>query len=245
MASMDAALSHTVELTGLRYGWQPGTPLLDIELLQVARGERLFIYGPSGSGKSTLLSLLGGLISPQQGQIRILGQAMTELGASARDRFRADHLGFVFQQFNLIPYLDPVDNITLALSFSRHRRRQLGGESPRQAAQRLLKALELDPDQVAGQPARQLSIGQQQRVAVARALIGKPELIIADEPTSSLDADSQARFLTLLFDQCRSQNSTLVFVSHDLRLAEQFDRTLSLEQINRASTSRPPKAVAC
>lgn len=242
---MDAGLINTVELSGLRYGWQAGNPLLEIEQLQVARGERLFIYGPSGSGKSTLLNLLGGLISPQQGQIQILGQTMTGLGASARDRFRADHLGFVFQQFNLIPYLDPVDNITLALSFSRHRRQQLEDEPPRQAAQRLLSALELDPDQVAGQPARQLSIGQQQRVAVARALIGKPELIIADEPTSSLDADSQARFLSLLFDQCQHQNSTLVFVSHDLRLADQFDRTLSLDEINRATESRSKKVVAC
>ncbi len=231
---MDAPLKYSVELNGLAYAWQSGSPLLDIEQLRICAGERLFIYGPSGSGKSTLLSLLGGLISPQQGDIRLLGQSLGQLNAADRDRFRADHLGFVFQQFNLIPYLNPIANVTLALTFSKYRRLRLGDETPEQAACRLLTALELDPKQLADIPARKLSNGQQQRVAVARALIGAPERIIADEPTSSLDAESQARFLELLFEQCQTQNSTLVFVSHDLRLADAFERKLSLPEINAA-----------
>ena len=142
---MSAGQNYTVDMKDISFSWTSGEKLLEIERLQVRQGEKLFIYGPSGSGKSTLLSLLGGLISPPRGEIQILGQSLNALSASGRDCFRADHLGFVFQQFNLIPYLDPVENVTLGLRFSKHRQQRLGGESPRQVARQLLTALELDP----------------------------------------------------------------------------------------------------
>ncbi len=225
-----------IDLQGIRFRWpQQSRPLLEIDQLRIDVGERVFIHGPSGSGKSTLLSLLGGLIRPQQGSVRLLGQPLEAMSASRRDRFRADHMGFIFQQFNLIPYLSPLDNVLLALRFSRRRQQRLDSSDSREEAERLLTALELDPRSLADQPARLLSIGQQQRVAAARALIGGPELIIADEPTSSLDAHNQQRFIDLMFDQCCQQHSSLIFVSHDLRLAERFDRKLALADINAAA----------
>jgi putative ABC transport system ATP-binding protein len=151
------------------------------------------------------------------------------LSASARDAFRAAHLGFIFQQFNLIPWLPVLDNVLLPCRFSQRRAgraTELGG-SPASEARRLLAALDLDPA-LATVPAAELSVGQQQRVAAARALIGRPEILIADEPTSALDAARQTAFVDLLLAEARLAGSALVFVSHDIRLATHFDQILTL-----------------
>lgn len=231
---MDApdAVSAAVTLDGVRFAWKrAGAPCLDIAHFSLGRGERVFLHGPSGSGKSTLLSLIGGVTVPQLGSVQVLDKDLTVLTGPARDRHRADHIGFIFQQFNLIPYLSAADNITLPCRFSRLRATQ-AGDLPR-AVSRLAEHLDLSAD-VLDAPAAELSVGQQQRVAAARALIGAPALVIADEPTSALDADRQAAFLSLLLDECREAGSALLFVSHDLWLAEQFDRTVPLAEINRA-----------
>lgn len=232
---MSAALA--VRLTDLRFRWQAGAPCcLDIPSLAIAAGERVFIYGASGSGKSTLLGLLAGVHRPEAGYVEILGQDLGQLSGSGRDRFRVDHIGFIFQQFNLIPYLPVLDNVLLPCRFSRRRLAEArrDGKSEQAEARRLLDALGLE-GQLLAQPAHRLSVGQQQRVAAARALIGRPELIIADEPTSALDADRQDDFLDLLLEECAAQASTLLFVSHDHRLASHFTRELSLAALNRAS----------
>lgn len=227
-----------IQVDKLQFSWQDDSPhLLDIDELSVPRKERIFIKGASGSGKSTLLGLLGGVITPQRGRINVLDTEVNMLSSSRRDAFRADHIGFIFQMFNLIPYLSLVENIILPCCFSRSRRQRvlknngsLAGE-----AVRLLSHLGLEGDELLSRPVTELSMGQQQRVAAARALIGSPDILIADEPTSSLDADSRESFLELLFNECRSEEITLVFVSHDASLEPMFDRTIELHDINRAA----------
>ena len=233
-------LAPLIEVEQLRFRWNRSQPAaVDIEHLAVAAGERVFIHGPSGSGKSTLLGLLGGVLVAEQGTVRIAidGAAtlLGGLGGAARDRFRVDHIGFVFQQLNLVPYLSVIDNVLLPCRFSSRRRARCGGEMHAEAA-RLLQALDLAPS-LAQRPVTQLSVGQQQRVATARALIGRPEIVIADEPTSALDAEWQDRFLDLLLAEYAASNASLLFVSHDRRLASHFTRELALHEINRAASS--------
>ena len=224
-----------IALNNVRYRWQPKRPLtLDIETFEVAAGERLFLHGPSGSGKSTLLNVLAGVLVPEQGRVECLDRDLAKLNNRQRDRFRADHVGLIFQQFNLVPYLSVLENVLLPCHFSERRRHEAdAGRSALREARQLLEQLGLGSD-IWKQAATQLSVGQQQRVAVARAMIGKPEIIIADEPTSALDADRRGRFLDLLLGKCEAFGSTLVFVSHDLSLASHFTRALSIVDLNRA-----------
>lgn len=222
-----------VSVAGLRFDWDDA-PCLDIAAFELAQNEQIYLYGPSGSGKSTLLNLLAGVLVPRSGELVVLGTALPRLAGAARDRFRADHLGLIFQQFNLIPYLSVLDNVLLPCRFSARRRERAG--DPKQTAARLLAHLDLDPA-LWTRRADALSVGQQQRVAAARALIGAPELIVADEPTSALDADRQDAFLDLLTRECAASGAALVFVSHDRRLAARFPRTLALPEINRAGVA--------
>lgn len=226
-----------VELEEVVFRWRAGTaPLLEIDALRVAPGERLFIEGPSGSGKSTLLSLLAGVVVPERGSVRLGGERLETMSGAARDRYRADHVGYIFQLFNLIPYLSMVENVTLPCRFSARRaaRARARSGAPQAEALRLLEHLGMGEAALAGHAVTELSVGQQQRVAAARALIGGPELVIADEPTSSLDAAHREAFLELLFRECAEASSTLVFVSHERSLAALFARTLRLPAINRA-----------
>lgn len=219
-----------LEIESLQFTW-PGDRIAVIDELnlEMARGQRVFLAGASGSGKSTLLALIGGLVAPASGQIRFAGQDLSLLSRAARDRFRADHLGVIFQQFNLLPWLDPVANVLLGCQFSPARRRRAG--DPRRAACDLLSAMGLAEDRWSRR-ADELSVGQQQRVAAARALIGQPDLVLADEPTSALDADRRDGFVDLLFDQAARAGSAVLFVSHDRALATRFDAALELAAIH-------------
>lgn len=225
-------MMNVIELQGLNYRW-PGQAhdMLAIAELKIQQGEHLFIRGASGSGKTTLLNLLAGILLPSCGTLRILGKTTNTLGNVARDRFRADHMGIIFQQFNLLPYLSVLENVQLPCHFS-NRRKQAAGDM-QATAERLLDHLGLDTN-LHSRPATELSVGQQQRVAVARGLIGSPELIIADEPTSALDADTRDGFLTLLFQEAEAQGSTIIFVSHDPHIASHFPRLVDLHEVNQA-----------
>jgi len=221
---------------GLRFAWPGnGHDCLDIAELGIAAGETVFLHGPSGCGKSTLLSLLTGVLLPQAGTVSVLGTPWSSLGAGARDRQRVNHLGYIFQQFNLLPYLTALDNVLLPCRFSAPRRaaaeRQWG--SLHAAAEYWLHSMGLDATHWL-RPAETLSVGQQQRVAAARALIGQPPLVIADEPTSALDEDRKEQFLDLLLSACAAAHSALVLVSHDRRIAARFARQIALPDINRA-----------
>ena len=230
--------ASTVDMDGVRFAWKDGEgDVLDIARFEVATGERVFVGGPSGSGKSTLLSLIGGVTSPREGTVRILGAGISKMPARRRDRFRGDHIGFVFQMFNLVPYLSMIDNVTLPCRFSRRRRACAGSRSGsvEAEARRLLARLGLHPEELLSRAVTDLSIGQQQRVAAARALIGAPELIIADEPTSALDEGTRERFLELLFARCDEAGASLLFASHDTRLGALFDRRISLRELSRGA----------
>jgi putative ABC transport system ATP-binding protein len=230
------AAELALDIADLQFAWPRRAPLLTIERLQLNRGERVFLSGASGSGKSTLLGLIGGVLEPQRGSVRVLGHDIRRLANRARDRLRGDHLGFVFQMFNLIPYLTVRANVLLPLQFSPARRERLGGGTPESEALRLLSALGLVGRDLSSRPVTQLSTGQQQRVAAARALIGRPELLICDEPTSSLDEDTRADFLRLLMNECAAYGATMLFVSHDRTLARLFDRAIALADVNVAAT---------
>lgn len=219
-----------IGLADVRFAYRRGQPVLDIARLDVHTGERVFLYGPSGSGKTTVLGILAGVLRADSGRVSILGQDLARMSGRQRDAFRADHVGYIFQMFNLIPYLSVLENIVLPCLMSGERRRRLGEVDAVDAAKRL--AAELGISHVIGRQVTDLSVGQQQRVAAARALIGGPELVVADEPTSSLDANRRVAFLDLLFRVCEESGSTLVFVSHDLELARLFDRELSLPELN-------------
>jgi putative ABC transport system ATP-binding protein len=225
-------------MTDVAFTWPGRAPFsIQIPHFEVLRGERLMIVGPSGGGKSTFLSLLAGIVVPRRGRVQVLGQDLGSMSGVARDRFRAAHYGIVFQMFNLLPYGSVLDNVLLPLNFSparKARTRASGG--PEAEALRLLQALGLNAAPLLAQPASGLSVGQQQRVAAARALIGSPELIVADEPTSSLDRPRQQAFLDLLFERVAAARATLVMVSHDETLASRFDRVVNLTDI--ATTSR-------
>jgi putative ABC transport system ATP-binding protein len=219
-----------LEIRDLRYAWPGGPPLLAIEHFAIAPGERVFLFGPSGSGKSTLLNLVAGTLAPGAGTIHVAGEAISGRPERVRDRLRADRLGVVFQMFNLLPYLSVRDNVLLPCRFSaRRRERALARHgSLARAAEHLLDALGLGTAGIADRPAAMLSVGQQQRVAAARALVGEPALVIADEPTSALDLDAREAFLGLLFDECRAAGAGLLFVSHDHSLKAMFDRAVAL-----------------
>lgn len=216
-------------VSGVSFVWPGRTDFrLDIPDFRVGTGERVLLTGPSGSGKTTLLNLLCGTGLPASGSVEILGTVLNGLSAAARDRFRAEHIGVIFQMFNLLPYGSAIDNVILPLSFAPGRRTRASGSGGAEAeAERLLEALDL-PARYHKAPAATLSIGQQQRVAAARALIGMPEILIADEPTSALDRANQERFLDLLFSQIAAAGTTLIMVSHDDGLAERFDRVAVL-----------------
>jgi putative ABC transport system ATP-binding protein len=221
------------ELRDVRFAYRRGPDVLDLAELRVERGERLFLHGPSGSGKTTLLGLLAGVLAPRSGSVTVLGTPLGSLSGGLRDRFRAEHLGYVFQMFNLIPYLSVRENIVLPCRLSSRRRARLAGRDLTAEAATLAARLEIDG--LLDSPVTELSVGQQQRVAVARALIGAPELVVCDEPTSALDTDRRDRFLELLFARCEEAGSALVFVSHDLALAPRFGRTVALRELNRAA----------
>lgn len=225
----------TIDISGLSFSWKDGhDPVLKIPRLQVKRGERVFIEGPSGSGKSTLLSLIAGIVTPQKGAIEVNGEDLSALNGAHRDRFRADHIGFIYQMFNLIPYLSVVENATLPCRFSPRRRARAARRSTGVVAEaiRLLEKLGMYGTAVVNKPVTELSVGQQQRVAAARAFIGSPEILIADEPTSSLDMGHREAFIKLLFKECDGEETTLVFASHDIALEKLFDRTIRLMDIN-------------
>lgn len=238
MTESTAGTDLVVRVRDLRFAWPGDEPCLDLPEFDIARAQHVFLYGPSGCGKSTLLNLLAGVLRPGRGELHLLDSDLDRLPGAARDRFRADHIGFIFQQFNLIPYLSVLDNVLLPCRFSKRRAARALEQSAslHDEAYRLLRHLDLDAA-LWRRDATKLSVGQQQRVAAARALIGRPELVFADEPTSALDDERQAAFLALLRQECAAAGAALLFVSHDRRLATGFDEERSLATLNRVAAA--------
>ena len=232
---VDAQPAILIQHASFAWNKQAGYRLA-IDALTIQQGERVLLTGRSGSGKSTLLSLICGANLPQSGQVEILGQNLSQLSISERDHFRAEHIGVVFQMFNLIPYMSIVDNVLLPLSFAHERKKRASQSGSLQAkAEHLLILMGLEPSAFHTQSVAELSVGQQQRVALARALIGAPQIIIADEPTSALDPDRQEQFLDLMMTQAKAEGTTLLIASHDRHLSSRFDRVLDMSEITSAN----------
>lgn len=209
------------------YPGEAADTVLDIPHWQVNTGEKVFVQGESGSGKSTLLNILCGTLAVKQGEVEIFGQRIDQMKAGQRDRFRANNIGYVFQQFNLISYLDLIDNVRLA----RHFCTEIKDRASTEQIGALLERLNIDAS-LWRKPASALSIGQQQRVAIARALVNQPRLLIVDEPTSSLDSKNRDAFMSLLMEGLADTQTTLIFVSHDMSLADYFSRVDSMSEMN-------------
>ena len=226
-------MKSIVAIEELRFSWPSGPPILEIPQFQLAQGERLLVQGPSGIGKTSLLSLISGIIRPNARSFNVLGEDLLRQSAAARDRLRGTQMGVIFQQFNLLPFLSVMDNVLLPTRlFAPRREAAIAAHGdPPGAARYLLGKLGLTSD-LETRAVAQLSVGQQQRVAAARALIGAPRLIIADEPTSALDEHQQAEFLSLLIAQTRSSKATLCMVSHQRGFASLFDRTVEFSALN-------------
>lgn len=228
---MDSNSSYALRLTDFSYAW-PGQPaLFHVASLSLPQGQHLFIQGPSGCGKSTFLSLIAGVQSVQSGECMVLEKSMASLSPTQRDRLRGEHMGVIFQQFNLLPYLGIQANLLLPVRMFASRAQASAQQwgDPVSQARALSQSLGL-PDSHWNQPVHQLSVGQQQRVAAARALMGAPRLVIADEPTSALDETHQDEFLNLLLSTADRQKASVVMVSHNPRLAERFHQVLSLSK---------------
>lgn len=202
--------------------------VINIPKLTLEKGQSLFLYGPSGHGKSTLLNIIAGVLSPTSGEILIDGENVSALSSSKKDLWRGDHLGYVFQNFNLISYLNILENIMLPTKFSKHR----NANASTNRAMELIERMNLK--EYLHHKVNDLSIGQQQRVALCRALIGDPKLLLADEPTSSLDEKNTQELMNILKEEKERTGLTMIFVSHDLRLKPYFDREVSLSEINVA-----------
>ena len=223
-----------IDIEPMRFAWTRGGPdTLVLGRMQVAQGQTVFLQGPSGVGKSSFLGLLAGVLLPQHGRVSLLGQDWAAMPSGQRDAFRADHVGVIFQQFNLLPYLSVLDNVSLPCRFSKLRRERCqAAGGPEASAQTWLQRMGL-PEGLWARRADTLSVGQQQRVAAARALIGQPELVLADEPTSALDAALRHDFMDVLMQAAREAGSTLVCVSHDPQQAARFDLQWSLPELQQ------------
>lgn len=228
-----------IQFSNIRFSYDKGqTLVLDIPNWQVCRGQHMFISGSSGSGKSTLLNLLSGINSPDSGELLMLGHSLTDMSTRELDKFRAKKVGVIFQQLNLIPYLSVMDNILLAAYFANKTEKS----KILNKIQTLILQLNLCPSILTKQ-ASELSVGQQQRVAIIRAMINEPEVLIADEPTSALDAQSKSAFLTLLFELVNTTNCTLLFVSHDNSLVSHFESVVTMSELNKVVTESENEAL--
>ncbi|MBC7754915.1 MAG: ABC transporter ATP-binding protein [Moraxellaceae bacterium] len=224
-------MSSFIEISNLKFSFSNLTKtLLDISDLKINQGEKIFLHGPSGCGKSTLLEIISGVLNFNHGEVMIDQISMSKLTPSEKDQFRSKNIGYIFQNFNLLPYLNIFENITLPLHLN-------GKIKNTENIQQDVKSIceKLGIADLLYQNVGQLSVGQQQRVAVARALISQPKLILADEPTSALDFDHRDKFLKLLFEICSEKKITLIFVSHDHSLKSKFDRSIEFNEINQVT----------
>ncbi|UFS56961.1 ABC transporter ATP-binding protein [Comamonadaceae bacterium M7527] len=219
----------------LLFGWTADEPIIHVQSLHLGAGDTAVVHGPSGCGKSTLLSLLTGVLPLQRGEVWIAQEALHGLKPAAADALRRRHVGYVFQQFNLLPYLSAQDNMLLPwrMRDAQGRRHEQVGERMR----RLCDAFALSQSLWA-QPAGNLSVGQQQRVAAIRALLLQPALLVADEPTSALDAANSRALMQVLVQQAKDSGSALLVVSHDAALLPLFDQCIDFNAHVRATTKQ-------
>lgn len=203
------------------------TPVLNIPHFSVNAGEQMALVGPSGSGKTTLLHTIAGIILPDRGRVMVRGTNIAALPEAARDRFRADYIGYVFQTFNLLPGFTALENVLLGMTFA-------SGRGDPERARELLDRVQLS-HRLGNTPSK-LSVGEQQRVAVARALVNRPRLVLADEPTANVDHRRQEEVMRLIREACQEAGAALIVVTHAPQVWEKFERVEKLEAINLAAS---------
>ncbi|HET8705774.1 MAG TPA: ATP-binding cassette domain-containing protein [Pseudomonadales bacterium] len=225
-------MNAIAEISQLRFAWRNQNKLLDIPYFRMEPGERVFISGPSGVGKTTLLGLIGGAFTPQQGEIRILNQSFKSMKPAARGQFRADHFGFLLPMPNLLPYLSALDNVALVIQLSPRKTEKVGNYfAQRETAGKLLIKMGLHDQSLWYKKPPELTAFQQQQVMFARALIGLPELIIADEPSIDADAKQRDQLLSSLLNECQAKQISLIYAGQRPHLREHFDRCLSIDEL--------------
>lgn len=203
-------------------------PVLNIDSFELKQGDQVALVGQSGGGKTTLLNVISGITMPDSGEVIINDVDITKLIEPARDRFRAERIGIVFQTFHLLPAFTALENVLLGMSFS--------GKADRAFAIRLLEQVGLGK-RLAHRPS-QLSVGEQQRVSVARALANRPRLMLADEPTASVDVANQGKILQLLREACQEHQVSLLLVTHSAEVSSQFDRVEQLQNFNHPGVAQ-------
>jgi len=217
-----------LELLDIKKSYQQnsGTPteVLDVDRYQIGQGEQVVMLGPSGCGKTTILHTIAGIIQPDHGKVILDNIDICQYSQENRDRIRADKVGYVFQTFNLMQGFTALENVLLGMSFSRKR-------PDRNRAKTLLEKVGLG-HRLNHKPSA-MSVGEQQRTAVARALGNKPKIILADEPTANVDPGNQQVIVNLLRESCTEEDIALLIVTHDMEVANQFDRIDRLDEINR------------
>jgi putative ABC transport system ATP-binding protein len=219
--------------------FEPGgeiLPVLDVKDFRLATGEEVVLVGRSGSGKTTLLHVIAGISRPDSGSVQIDGTDITRLPEAGLDRFRADKIGYVFQTFNLLPGFSALENVMLGMAFA-------SGRPDEARARMLLERVGLG-HRLTHKPTM-LSVGEQQRVAVARALANRPKLLLADEPTANVDTRHQQEVIDLIRESCRAEKVALLLVTHSLEVAQQFERVENIDHFNRAAAgaTQPQAAV--
>ncbi|MEX0741056.1 MAG: ABC transporter ATP-binding protein [Pseudohongiella sp.] len=231
-------MGNVVALNDLCFTW-PGAdkPVLTVPQFTLSNDRSVFLLGASGSGKSTLLKIIGGLMLPDTGTVEVLNTNLARLSNRQRDTFRAQNIGFIFQQFNLIPYLDIYTNILVSASLTGMKTSVF-----RNKVEDIMASLSLAPA-LLSRRADQLSAGQQQRAAIARAIINDPSLIIADEPTSALDEETRDNFIRLLLSTRERSGASIIFVSHDRQLIPHFDHVQRIADLNKAAQRSEHDAV--
>ena len=198
--------------------------ILDIPEFEIAAGEQVVLIGPSGCGKTTMLHTIAGITKPDSGKVVLDNVELTRFSESARDRIRADKLGYVFQTFNLLPGFSALENVLLGMAFAKKK-------TSASRARQLLEKIGLG-HRLHNKPG-QLSVGEQQRVAIARALANKPKLLLADEPTANVDPRNQDQIVDLIASSCRDENIALLMVTHSMAVADKFERVVELANVNR------------